>query len=132
MIDEILDVPSRIYRVPGRYRVRLFRSTARPVLLLTDLGAENPGASVTNAAAEIIAFACVRFGLVASNLTVIEHYDRRRPDGESIGRNGDTELFAEIVGGSTGLTQANALCAALQWKSRAKATVESWVGSALA
>ena len=131
-IDRILEVTSRIYPYPGRYRARLFRGPAGRVLLLTDLGAANAGPSVTNAAAEIIAVACTRFGLVATRMRVIEHYDRRRPSGETSARvDTDAEVFTEIVGGLTGLTEANAWQAAIQWRPVAKTMVESWLGAVL-
>lgn len=128
----ILEVTSRIYRHPGHYRVRFFRGPAARVLLLTDLGAANPGASVTNVAPEIIAVACTRLGLVASSLIVVEHYDRRRPGSEMSARaDTDAEVFTEIVGGLTGLTEASAWRAAIQWRPVAKKTVESWLGGVL-
>lgn len=129
-IDTILEVTSRIYPQPGRYRARLFRGPAGRALLLTDLGAENPGASVTNASAEIIAVACTRFGLVVSSMRLIEHYDRRRPDDGTSARK-SAEVFTEIVGGLTGLTEGNAWRAAIQWRPVAKETVESWLGAVL-
>ena len=72
------DYPAGVYPRPARCHLRAFdQGGGDVVLLLTDHGDENPGASVTNAA-EIIATAAVRrYALDPARLTVVEHYDDR-------------------------------------------------------
>lgn len=72
------DYPAGVYPRPGRCHVRVFAQGAGDaVLLVTDLGDANPGASVTNAAEIIVTAAVRRYGLDPARLTVVEHYDDR-------------------------------------------------------
>ncbi|GJG89752.1 hypothetical protein tb265_49330 [Gemmatimonadetes bacterium T265] len=72
------DYPAGVYPRPGRCHVRVFdQGAGEAVLLVTDLGDENPGASVTNTAEIIVTAAVRRYGLDPAHLTVVEHYDDR-------------------------------------------------------
>lgn len=72
------DYPAGGYPFPGRCHLRVFDQGAGDVVLLvTDLGDENPGASVTNAAEIIVTAAVRRYGLDPARLTVVEHCDDR-------------------------------------------------------
>lgn len=72
------DYPAGRYPRAGRCHVRVYdQGAGECVLLLTDLGDENPGASVTNAVEMIVTAAVRRYALDPARLTIVEHYDDR-------------------------------------------------------
>lgn len=77
-IDSLFDYPGLNGR-PARCHLRVFtQGSGDVVLLATDLGDANPGASVTNTIQHIVTHAVERYGLDPARVTVIEHYDDRR------------------------------------------------------
>lgn len=71
------DYPAGAFPQSGRCHLRAFDQGGHIVLLVTELGDENPGASVTIAAAMIVTAAVRRYGLDPTCLTVVEHHDDR-------------------------------------------------------
>ena len=72
------DYPAGAYPRAGRCHVRVYdQGAGECVVVLTDLGDENPGASVTNAVETIVTTAVRRYALDPIRLTVVEHYDDR-------------------------------------------------------
>lgn len=98
------DYPAGVYPRPGRCHIRLFDQGAGDVVLLvTDLGEENPGASVTNAAEVVVTAAARRYELDPTRLTIVEHYDDRWTRGAGGERRRRPELeLARIVGREEG------------------------------
>ncbi len=78
----------------ARCHLRLYeQGNGEVVLVATDLGDANPGASVTNTIEAIATAACLAFDVDPARLTVVEHYDDRRADrADAIGRT-DGESF---------------------------------------
>ena len=84
---------------PGRCLLRLYdQGSGDVVLVATELGAENPGPSVTNAIEAIATTACRRYRLDPERLTVIEHADDRRTPGPPVRRE-DGERFDVVTFG---------------------------------
>ncbi len=79
----VFEYPEGPSPVAGRCHLRLYaqgtdaRGGRDVVLVATDLGAGNPGASVTHAIARIVTAAVRRYGLDPARVTVLEHYDDR-------------------------------------------------------
>ena len=102
--DPKFDYPAGVYPQPGWCHVRVFdQGVGDAVLLVTDLGDENPGASVTTAAVVVVTAAVRRYGLDPARLTVVEHYDDRRARDASGERRHRTALeLAQIAGRQEG------------------------------
>ena len=97
------DYPAGPYPRAGRCHVRVYDQGAGDVvLLLTDLGDENPGASVTNAVEIIATAAARRYRLDPARLTVLEHYDDRWTAGADGRRRRTAAELAQLVGRDAG------------------------------
>lgn len=98
------DYPAGPYPRAGRCHVRVYdQGAGECVLLLTDLGDENPGASVTNAVEIIVTAAVRRYGLDPARLTVVEHYDDRLTREADGGPRRRTEAeLADLIGRDAG------------------------------
>jgi hypothetical protein len=134
-IDVLLEWPAGPCSVAGRCRFRVFTSGRTAVAIATDLGADNPRASVTNGAELIVAEACGRFGLDPEETVWVEHYDDRGKDSRYIvvrapgGESFERLVFAQVrpPGGLLRLTYGRRL-----WGVRLrKGEVERLIGGAL-
>ena len=123
---------------PARCRLRIFEHEgAGLVLLATDLGNENPGASVTNGIEQLVAAACRAYRLDPSRLTVVEHYDDRgTPAAVSFGReHGESFDIVTFEGspreGSGGAIWAADAFAGPRWRRISKHEAEDLIGQPL-
>jgi hypothetical protein len=98
------DYPPAAYPHAGRCRLRIYdQGGGETVLVLTDLGDENPGASVTNAVETIVTTAVRRYALDPARLTVVEHYHDRWMPELGAGRHARTVAeLRDIVGREAG------------------------------
>jgi hypothetical protein len=97
-IDVLLDWPHGPCSVAGRCRLRVFTAGSRAVAIATDLGDENPRASVTNGAELIVEEACHRFGLDQEKTVWVEHHDDRGKESRYIVVcRGGGESFERLV-----------------------------------
>lgn len=98
------EFPAGAYPRAGRCHVRVYdQGGGECVLLLTDLGDENPGASVTNAVETIATAAVRRYALDPARLTVVEHYDDRFTREADGGPRRHTEAeLARLIGRDAG------------------------------
>src|SRR5215208_7971694 len=91
-IDTVITYPG-LHGRPAQCQIRVFdQSSGEVVVIATDLGDANPGASVTNSIEHLATEVCRRYRLDPVRLTVVEHYDdRRTPRAFSFGReNGES------------------------------------------
>ena len=98
------DYPASAHPRTGRCHLRAFhQGSGDVVLLVTDLGHANPGASVTNAIEVIVTAAVRRYTLDPTRLTVVQHYDDRWTRGANGTRRRCTALeLALLVGREEG------------------------------
>ena len=89
------------YTNRGRCRLRLYTTVAgeptRYLAVATDLGDQNPGPSVTNAAELVAEAVCERFDLSPSDVTFVEHYDGRIGNTASTNRRDGVEDYDAVV-----------------------------------
>ena len=69
----------------------------RYLAVATDLGDQNPGPSVTNAADLVAEAVCERFDLSPSDVTFVEHYDGRIGNTASTNRRDGVEDYDAVV-----------------------------------
>jgi len=128
----------RHFTRPAACRLRVYDAPdGEAVVIATDLDEENPGPSVTNAAEDIAAQACLRYGLEPERTTFMEHYDDRfrgvwrgqlvedkeRAFGRENGESFDWVSFPQRRGWD---------CGSPKWKHASKAAVEALIGCKLA
>jgi hypothetical protein len=75
--DEVLSTPA-LHRRTMKFRARIYEGQPVIVALLTDLGNDNPGASITNGIGYAVRAVIERWpSLNLARLVVVEHYDDR-------------------------------------------------------
>lgn len=118
------------HRNEGRCRVRLYGTVGEgptPYLVIaTDLGDENPGPSVTNAAELVAEAVCERFSLSPSEVTFIEHYDGRIGNTSPLRRRDGVEDYDQVL-----FQTDRRPLASPTWRPMRKHEVEALVGEAL-
>lgn len=118
------------YGSEGRCMVRLFDTTdAGPtpyLVIATDIGEDNPGPSVTNAAELVAESICDRFGLAPDQLTFVEHYDGRIGNTPATRRRDGVEDFDQVTFASGGRPLSGP-----NWTPIRKAEVERMIGVSL-
>ena len=136
-IDTVITYPG-LHERPAQCHIRIFDQAAGNVVLIaTDIGDANPGASVTNTIERIATEVCHRYGLDPARLTVVEHYDdRRTPGAFSFGReNGesfDVVTFRRMPAtDSAGAIADGAMFAAPMWRRIRKEQAEALAGQPL-
>jgi len=90
-VDELLEYHWQGNQLVGRCRMRSFQTPLGLVVLLDEL-ADNPGPSVTNAAAEVIQTAAKTLGVSTEDTIFLEHYG----DFSYTGGRGGEETFDRI------------------------------------
>ncbi len=75
--DVILSTPA-LHRDEMKFRARVFENPPLTIALLTDLGDENPGCSITNGIEYAVAAVLERWpDIDPARLVIVEHYDDR-------------------------------------------------------
>ncbi len=75
--DVILSTPA-LHRNEMKFRARIFENPPLTIALLTDLGDENPGCSITNGIESAVATVLERWpDINPARLVIVEHYDDR-------------------------------------------------------
>lgn len=76
--DEVVSALAWRHRREMRFRARLFRNEPMTIALLTDLGDENPGPSITNGIEYAVGEVLRRWPEIKpARLVTVEHYDDR-------------------------------------------------------
>lgn len=127
--DELFDYPRAGRPRDGRCRLRVFAGAAGPVILATDLGDENPGASVTNAAGTVATTAYRRLGLDPARTVFVEHYDSRV--GNSLPLRQRSGQTFDRVRFSVAREPQGVRLSAPAWQPLSKADVERLIGGSL-
>ena len=132
-IDTIVTYPG-LHARPAQCQIRVYdQAGGEAVVIATDIGDANPGASVTNTVEHIATEVCRRYRLDPARLTVVEHYDdRRTPRTFSFGReNGesfDVVTFRRMPATSNGTIAEGETYAAPMWRRINKQQAEALAG----
>jgi hypothetical protein len=136
-IDTIITYPG-LHGRPAQCQIRVFdQAGGDAVLVATDIGDANPGASVTNTIEHIATEVCRRYRLDPARLTVVEHYDDRRTPrafllGRENGESFDVVTFRRMPAtAGDGTIAEGAMYAAPMWRRINKQQAEALVGQPL-
>jgi hypothetical protein len=144
--DAVLSTPA-LHGSQMQFRARVFERPPLTVALLTDLGNENPGCSITNGIEYAVAAVLEKWpDIHPARLVVVEHYDDRERRRQVASRyHGEHTLLGREHGESFDLVAFGVSLEALgerlrqnsrqsvgpTWKHTTKAMVEQLVGEEL-
>lgn len=142
--DAVLSTPA-LHGREMKFRARIFERPPMMVALLTDLGPENPGCSLTNGIEYAVAAVLQRWPEIPpARLVVVEHYDDRETREQLAARYHRGPLLARENGESFDLVAFGVSLEALRektlqdwgrvepdWKRTTKAMVQHLIGEEL-